>query len=129
MLVDTNVLSELTRPTPHAGVLAWAARIHALTIRAITLEELRYGARVRGSTRLSRTIDAILAQAEVLPVTARIAERAADLRAARRAKGRPVTQADMLIAATALEHGGRLATRNTRDFEGLGVELVDPFRS
>ena len=57
-----------------------------------------------------------------------IAERAATMRASRRATGRPVTQADMLIAATAAIHGSALATRNERDFEGLAVEIVNPFR-
>jgi len=50
-----------------------------------------------------------------------------ELRATREARGRRVAQADMLIAAIALTHGLTLATRNTRDFEGCGVAVIDPF--
>lgn len=129
MLVDTNVLSELARSKPDPAVLSWAAGVYDLALSVITLEELRFGVRVRGSQRLMRWLARLSETAAVLPVSVEIAERAADLRAARRRSGKPVTQADMLIAATAAVHGLALATRSTRDFEGLGVDLVDPFRA
>ncbi|HEY3820871.1 MAG TPA: type II toxin-antitoxin system VapC family toxin [Polyangiaceae bacterium] len=131
MLVDTNVLSELPRPRPNAGVLRWFAAQETIHVSVITLEELAFGvARAASSSkpRLGRWLDALLAARPiVLAVTAPIARTSGELRAAREARGRRVAQADMLIAATALAHGLTLVTRNGRDFEGCGVALVDPF--
>jgi predicted nucleic acid-binding protein len=127
VLVDTNVLSELVRPKPLPAVLAWAAEVERFTLSVITLEELCFGVRVRESAKLDRWLETLVATADILPVTAPIAERAADFRAKRHRSGRPVTQADMLIAATASVSGVALATRNTRDFTGLGLRLVNPF--
>lgn len=128
VLVDTNVLSELARQRPDPNVLAWAEKTERYALSVITLEELRFGVLATNSKRLRRWLDDLVADATVWPVSAAIAERAATMRASRRATGRPVTQADMLIAATAAIHGSVLATRNERDFEGLAVEMVNPFR-
>ena len=51
----------------------------------------------------------------------------AELLAHLRALGKPMQVKDSLLAATALAHGFVLATRNRRDFEASGVEIVDPF--
>ena len=129
-LVDTNVISELVRPRPDRHLLAWAERLDRVVLSAISIEELTFGvARAAGARRsaLGRWLDAVLASAEVLAVTAEIARTAGQLRAARETRGRRVAQADMLIAATALNAGLTLATRNLRDFDGTGVRIVDPF--
>ena len=61
------------------------------------------------------------------PITASIARRCAHLRGEFRRAGKQRTQADMLIAATAIEHNLALATRNIKDFAGAGIALVNPF--
>ncbi len=129
VLVDTSVLSELARPRPARAVLAWASELERFTFSVVTLEELRFGVSVRRSVKLERWLEALITAADVVDVTATIAERAAEFRAARHRGGRPVTQADMFIAATASVEGVALATRNTRDFHGLGLRLVDPFHA
>ena len=129
VLVDTNVLSELARPRPARAVLTWAAELERFTFSVVTLEELRFGVSVRRSVKLERWLEALVTAADIVDVTAAIAERAAEFRAARHRSGRPVTQADMFIAATASVEGIALATRNTRDFRGLGLRLVDPFHA
>lgn len=130
-LVDTNVLSELPKPKPHPAVLRWLDGQQDIAISAITLEELSFGVeRAKGVARdrLRGWLRALLDSApRVLLVTELVASTAGRLRAQREAKGRPVAQADMLVAASALTEGLVLATRNVRDFEGCGVALVNPF--
>ncbi|HVH41027.1 MAG TPA: PIN domain-containing protein [Labilithrix sp.] len=130
-LVDTNVVSELARPKPNRHVVDWFGALSTIVMSSISIEELAYGiARARSveRSRLVRWFEALLAiPAEIVAVDEKIARAAGDLRAARERAGRPVAQADMLIAATALVTGRTLVTRNTRDFEGCGVALLDPF--
>jgi toxin FitB len=130
-LLDTNVLSELPKPRPNAGVLAWVEGLTSLSMSAVSLEELTYGverASGRQRERLRGWLDELLALSPlVIPVDAKVARVAGSLRANRDAKGRPVAQADMLVAACALTSGLVLATRNVKDFEHCGVALFDPF--
>jgi predicted nucleic acid-binding protein len=131
ILLDTNVLSELARPRPEPRVIAWIERQPALAVSAVTLEELAFGiARAPASKRpkLAAWLGALLgADLDIFDVTREVAFVAGDLRGRRAAKGRRVAQADMLIAATAAVRRVPLATRNTRDFAGCGVTLIDPF--
>lgn len=130
-LVDTNVVSELARAAPNRGVVDWFGTQSTLALSALSIEELTYGiARARASERkrLAPWFEALLAiPTEILAVDERVARAAGELRAARERAGRTVAQADMLIAATALVAGRTLVTRNTRDFEGCGVAIFDPF--
>jgi predicted nucleic acid-binding protein len=130
-VVDTNVISELARPSPHRGVVQWFATQSTIALSSISVEELAYGiarARAPERRRLAPWFEALLAiPAEILVVDERIARAAGELRAARERAGRTVAQADMLIAATALVTGRTLVTRNTRDFEGCGAAILDPF--
>ena len=133
-LVDTNVLSETIRPRPNAGVLRWLAVHPTFALSAITLEELAFGIeRLKGKRRvqLYDWFDGLLGKPSptIVPVDGDVALAAGRLRARREHKGRPVAQADMLIAASALVRGLTLVTRNTADFEGCGVALVNPFES
>ena len=131
MLVDTNVLSELPKPRPSARVVGWLATQGTVHISVVTLEEISFGiARATPKVRagLAQWFDQFLdSRPTLLDVTAAIARASGELRAAKESHGRPVDQADMLIAATALTHGLTLATRNTRHFTDCGISLFNPF--
>ncbi len=132
-LLDTNVISELPRPRPDPRVLDWLSSLESIALSAVTIEELVYGverARAAERQRLRRWLEALLdTRPTVIPVDERVARIAGSLRAAREARGRRATQADMLIAACAVSAGLVLATHNLRDFEGCGAPLFDPFGS
>jgi toxin FitB len=127
-LVDTNVVSELARPRPNAGVVRWAESTSAIALSVITVEELFFGLAWRPNPRVASWLSRFLDErCEVLGVTASVARRAGELRGHRMARGAPHTQADMLIAATAEIHQRTLVTRNTRDFREIAIPLLDPF--
>ncbi len=127
-LVDTNILGELARPRPNRGVMAWANQVAALNLSVVTLEEIHYGLSWRPNDRIASWFEKFFSeQCRVLPVTEEIARRAGDLRGRLRAKGETRSQADMLIAATALAHRLTLVTRNEGDFEDSGVIVLNPF--
>lgn len=132
-LVDTNVLSELARPRPAPAVLRWFAALDAVAISVVSVEELAYGvARAPAARRpkLAAWFEALIGTVDnIFDVTPAIGRASGEVRAARDTAGRPASQSDMLIAATALVHGLTLATRNIADFDGCGVVVVDPFSS
>jgi toxin FitB len=136
IVLDTNVLSELMKPEPEPRVLEWADRHDPglLFTTAISEAEMRYGAaRMPGGRRraaLEAVIDRILNQVfagRVLPFDSGAAQRYAEVAAARAASGRIVAPFDIQIAAVALARGAAVATRNTRDFAGYGVQVIDPW--
>lgn len=127
-LVDTNVLSELARPHPNPGVLRWASQNRGIALSVVTLEEILFGLAWRPNPRIAEWFESYLEEhCELLPVTPRIAARSGELRGRLRSQGRTRHQADMLIAATADIEARTLVTRNSRDFEGCGVTVLDPF--
>ena len=127
-LVDTNVLSELMRPRPDAKVLAWARDLVRPSLSVVTLEELYFGLALKPSARMEAWLRQFVERhCDVLPVTEGIAHRCGTMRADRRKRGSTRTQADMLIAATAWEHRLTLVTRNASDFEGCGINVLNPF--
>jgi predicted nucleic acid-binding protein len=132
ILVDASVLSEPTKPSPDPRVVTWL-RGHELEIAVdpIILGEIRYGILLlrRGARRskLEAWYAAGVGRLHCLPWDAATGSRWAELLADLRRSGRPMPIKDSLIAATALTHGLTLATRNRRDFEPAGVEIVDPF--
>lgn len=136
ILIDTNVVSELMRPAPAKVVLDWFSAHEAseLFLSTISEAELRAGAAIlpAGKRRdsLTNVIDAMIRDdfaGRLLPFDSAAAKAYAGIAAARRAAGRPISEADCQIAAIARAHGAALATRNVRDFDGCGVELVDPW--
>ena len=131
-LVDTNVLSETTRPHPKPGVIEWLrAHEQDIAVNPIVLGELWYGIRLLAPGRrrdtLDRWFDEVVRRIHCVPLDAGTGLRWAELLARLRARSRSMPVKDSLIAATALAHGMAVATRNRRDFESAGVEIVDPF--
>ena len=127
-LVDTNIISELVRPTPNAEVRAWAGRQTGFYLSVISVEEIRYGLSWRPNERVDRWLTSFFkAHCRLLLVTDNIAERAGNLRGQLQRRGENRSQADMLIAATALEHKLTLVTRNEKDFQGCEIEVLNPF--
>ena len=131
IILDTNVLSEPLRSTPDTAVVAWMKSRTDAAITAVSVAELLVGARrlPEGARRerLIAAIDSILSGSRVLPFDERAARSYARLQEARRIAGRPLSVEDGMIAAIAAAHGATLATRNPRDFEDLGIDLVDPW--
>ncbi len=127
-LCDTNVISELTRREPNAGVLAWADSVPAIAISAVTLDEIVYGLAWKPIPRIVAWFEAFLeTHCEVISVDAQVARVSGQLRGQLQARGLPRSQADMLIAATAKVHGLTLVTRNVRHFEDCSVAVLNPF--
>ena len=136
IVLDTNVVSELMRPSPAPTVEQWVATRPAASLffSAVGEAELRYGVAILAAGRrraaLASAIEAMLREdfaGRVLPFDSAAARTYAEIAASRRATGRPVAQADAQIAAIARSRGMALATRNVRDFENMGIELLDPW--
>lgn len=132
-LLDTNVVSETVRSMPDAAVMAWLDGLdsHQLYISVLTLGEIRKGALMvkdsRRRAKLLNWLDQVLRgwfADRVLAIDEAVAARWGELLAA---AGRPLPAIDTLLAATAATAGLTLATRNVRDFEGLGVKIVNPW--
>jgi toxin FitB len=133
VLLDTSVLSELVRVRPDERVTAFVGSLDAPLLSALTIHELTYGAeRATDPGRresLLTWVDTIRVRfrGRIVDVDADVAEVAGRLRAGAEARGRPADGVDALIAASALVRGVAVATRNARDFEPLGVAVIDPW--
>ena len=130
-LVDANVLCEATRPGPDPRVIEWLRRNEPdLAVDPIVLGEIRFGILLLAPGRRRRKLESwfeeVVACIHCVSWDAATGLRWAELLAQLRASGKPMPIKDSLIAATALTHGLQLATRNRRDFEFCGVELIDP---
>jgi hypothetical protein len=136
IVLDTNVLSEMLRPKPARQVESWmAAQPPAmLFLTAVTQAEILYGLALlddgKRRNKLSAAIKPIFDEdfaERILPFDADAAIDYAAIAGARRSAGRPISQFDAQIAAIVRSRGATLATRNTRDFEGCGIDIVDPW--
>jgi toxin FitB len=137
IVLDTNVISELTRRNPEPGVISWldALTTAEVATTAVTAAELRYGvARMpdgRRKTELASAVRGLLGddfQGRVLSFDEPAAQHYADIVTGREHLGRPIGMADAQIAAICRTIGATLATRKTGDFQETGIELVDPWK-
>ena len=132
-LLDINVISELTRATPDSRVVAFLRRERDTWLSSIVLHELEFGVRLlppgRRREDLTAALAAIVSEFEdrILALEHREAAQAAALRAHARLSGRTLRLGDALIAGTARTHRLAVATRNVGDFEGLDVEMINPW--
>ena len=136
VLPDTNVVSELIRKARDPAVATWVAGLplEDLFFSAVGEAELRYGAAILPAGRrrqaLLTNIERMLREAfgqRVLPFDRAAAREFADIGAGRRGSGRYVAPADCQIAAIARSRGISVATRNVRDFSGIGVDIINPW--
>jgi predicted nucleic acid-binding protein len=135
IILDTNVVSELMRPEPAPQVAAWVRDRDRPELRttSVTVAEIRYGiARLPDGRRkqaLRAAADDIFRAFEdqVLPFDAAAAEHYAAIASNRERSGKPISGFDALIAAVCRSRGAALATRDLPDFDGTGVETIDPW--
>jgi len=136
-LLDTNVISELTKPQPDGNVLRWIAETDEalLFLSVLTLGEIRNGIErlIPGKRRVR--LESWLAvdlpprfEDRILAIDAGTAQRWGVLSATAARKGRPLPVMDGLLAATALDHDLTLVTRNDSDASGAGVPVLDPWQ-
>ena len=134
-LLDTNVVSELTKDSPAPQVVTFLIQQHDLWLSVIVVHELGFGVRKMPDGQRRYRVSALYRNfldrhaSRVLPVDIAVAERAAQLRAQTRRRGRKLKLADALIAGTAIVHNLILATRNVKDFPALDVDVVNPWES
>lgn len=136
LLIDTNVLSEVRKPRPNESVLKW---LHGLDedrtfISVVSIAEIRRGVALMDSGRRRDALDEWLAHDlpqrfgnRIIPVEGSVALAWGDLMALAKRNGRGLASMDGLIAATAIAHQLTLATRKTKDFEGFGIGIIDPW--
>ncbi|HEX6518910.1 MAG TPA: type II toxin-antitoxin system VapC family toxin [Streptosporangiaceae bacterium] len=138
IILDTNVISELTRPHPEPTVISWLDSLPAeeTAITAITAAELRYGVHRlpdgRRKNELSEAVHAIINtdfRGRVEPFDVLAADQYANVVTARERAGRPISTSDAQIAAICRVLDAALATRNTSDFTDTGIDLIDPWKT
>ena len=130
-LLDTNIVSELRKPKPHGGVLAWVAAQEASTlfVSAMTIAEIQRGiemTRMQDEAKvvqLEAWLDEVLVTGQVLALDAGVCRQSARLMHQRSDS----LVEDAFIAATAMVHGLVVVSRNVRDFKTLGLKALNPF--
>jgi predicted nucleic acid-binding protein len=136
IVLDTNLFTELMRPSPEPKVLAWADRLDPAQVGITTMneEEILQGiARLpvgRRREALQHSWEALLPALfgeRIWAFTREPAHWYGELLRQRELLGRPIATADAVIAATTLARGAQLATRNGVDFAGIGIDLIDPW--
>ena len=132
-LLDTNVLSELTREAPHPGVIAFLAEQEDLWLPSLVVHELEYGVQLLPQGRRRDHLQALLTNIistyadRILALDRPAAESAARLRAQARRMGRPLDLGDALIAGIAQSNVLTIATRNVGDFDYVEVTVISPW--
>jgi toxin FitB len=135
IILDTNVVSELMRAEPAPRVATWVRDRDRRELRttAITIAEIRYGIAQLPDGRRKQVLLAAADETftafadQVVPVDTAAAEHYAIIASSRERAGRPIAGFDALIAAICRSRGAALATRNVSDFDGTGIEVIDPW--
>jgi hypothetical protein len=136
ILLDTNVISEVMKVAPSANVLKWLndQSSSAVHVSAVTVGEIEYGLRIlpdgRRRLQLKEKFEQFIALAfahRVLGYDEAAARLYGEIMGLRKESGRPMSVPDGQIAAIARSRGLSVATRNTRNFEECGVDLLNPF--
>lgn len=134
-LLDTNVISELTRNAPAPTVVAFLSEHRNLWVSTIVLHELEFGLRLLPPGQRRDRLGAALSkfvtgyEERILPLERMGAEWAAHFRAHAHRAGRVLDLEDALIAGTAKAHDLALATRNVSDFGSLDLDVVNPWET
>ena len=137
-VVDTNVASELMRPSPASTVAAWISGRDAgeLFLTAVSEAELLYGVAIMPAGKRRDALEAALTRwldfgfaERILPFDSAAARAYAEVASERRRAGRPIGEADCQIAAISRSRGAALVTRNVRDFRDTGIKVVDPWNA
>ncbi len=136
IVLDTNVVSELMRPSPDARVLRWFTNQSAedLHVTAVTMAEILYGIELISTTRrrdavraaADKLFEAVFAE-RILTFEDRAARAFSQIASSRRRQAKPMSDFDAQIAAITRVHAATLATKNPYVFEGCGVRLVNPW--
>lgn len=135
-LLDTNLISEPTKPKPNPGAMSWLAEADedSVFVSVVSFGEFRYGIeRLAAGARRNRLERWLLHDlrtrfaGRILPVSVEVAEASGRLIARSESKGRPLDDRDAFIAATAQVHGLTLVTRNVSDFEPTLESLLNPW--
>lgn len=133
-LTDTNIVSELMKPSPDPGVKAWVQQnLSEIYLSSITIGEIRYGISLLEEGKRKQLLQAWLktlaraTEGRTLSFNRSVAYVWADMRAGLSQEGIRLPLADGMIAATARRYGHVIATRNIGDFANVGVPVINPF--
>ena len=132
-LLDTNVVSEVMRVSPSPNVIRFLDSNENLWISSMVIHELEYGLQLLAPGRRQSTLRQSLQnfmttyEDRVLPISDGCAKCAAELRAQAKRVGRVLDLGDSLVAGSAVANNLTLASRNLRDFEGLSINVVNPW--
>ena len=124
-LLDTNVISEITKPNPNRNVVKKVIENkHISTIASVTFEEMLYGVKSlpagkKQNDLLSFNINFIQANYEIIPFDVHASWVLSDIRQRLEANGKRAPLADAMVAATAIANNLILVTRNVKDFESI----------
>jgi predicted nucleic acid-binding protein len=136
IVLDTNVLSEALRPVPEPLVLDWLSNQPraSLFITTVTRAEILYGFRILTDGKRRRGLwDAAMKildedfADQILSFDSEAADVFADIAASKPAAGKPISQFDAMIVAMARSRGASIATRNAKDFNDCGVDVINPW--
>ena len=136
IVLDTNAIWEFLKPAPSAIVVGWLAaqEPREVFITAITLAEVLYGIESLPAGKrkfsLSAAVERVFVErfpGRILPFDEEGARAYPKIVRQRDAAGRPISQRDAMIAAIARSRSAAVATRNTKDFEGCGVRVINPW--